>query len=372
LKVEPGSRFSVLSSQFSVLSSQFSVLSSQFLVLGSRFSVLGSQFLVLSSQFLVLGSWFLVLGSRFSVLGSRFSVLGSQFPVLSSRFSVPGSQFSVPGFEFLVLGSWFLVLGSWFLVLGSWFLVLSSQFSVPGSQFSVPGFEFLVLGSWFLVLGSRFPVLSSRFAMPVSIYLSILRRRWLLVLTPAIIASVISLGVAFIEPPRYRSSADLLITRSEDRRFDTEDALAYDLPAIIKGVPFSIEISSALARTGVVLSPEQVRTALGASNRRRVVQIWAETGDPALSEALTAAAVETVQQRGLALWGDPSATPERTLVNVVVLAPPGPAVRTNDWRAGVVTAALRGLAGLVAGALLALGAYRWETARAWSDRATGG
>ena len=87
--------------------------------------------------------------------------------------------------------------------------------------------------------------------MPVSTYLSILRHRWLLVLTPAIIASVISLGMAFIEPPRYRSSASLLITRSEDRRFDTEDALAYDLPAIIKGAPFSIEISSALARTGV-------------------------------------------------------------------------------------------------------------------------
>jgi len=208
--------------------------------------------------------------------------------------------------------------------------------------------------------------------MPVSTYLSILRRRWLLVLTPAIIASVISLGVAFIEPPRYRSSADLLITRSEDRRFDTEDALAYDLPAIIKGAPFSIEISSALARAGIVLSPEQARAALGASNRRRVVQIWAETGDPALSEALTVAAVEVVQRRGLALWGDPSATPERTLVNVVVLEPPGPAVRTNDWRAGVVSAALRGLAGLAVGALLALGAYWREIAHASSDRATGG
>jgi len=137
-------------------------------------------------------------------------------------------------------------------------------------------------------------------------------------------------------------------------------------------VPFSIEISSALARTGVVLSPEQVRTALGASNRRRVVQIWAETGDPALSEALTVAAVEVVQRRGLALWGDPSATPERTLVNVVVLEPPGPAVRTNDWRAGVVSAALRGLAGLAVGALLALGAYWREIAHASSDRATGG
>jgi uncharacterized protein involved in exopolysaccharide biosynthesis len=80
--------------------------------------------------------------------------------------------------------------------------------------------------------------------MAVSTYLSILQRYRLLVLTPVIIASVISLGVAFIEPPRYRSSADLLITRSEDRRFDTEDALAYDLPAIIKGVPFSITARS--------------------------------------------------------------------------------------------------------------------------------
>lgn len=208
--------------------------------------------------------------------------------------------------------------------------------------------------------------------MPVATYIFIVRRRWLLVVTPAIIALVVSLGVALIEPPRYRSSAELLITRSEDRRFDTEDALAYDLPAIIKGAPFSVEISSALARAGVVISPEQVRAALGASNRRRVVQIWAETGDPALSEALTAAAVDVVQQRGLALWGDPSATPEHTLVNVVVLEPPGPAVRTNDWRATIVTVVLRGLAGLIAGALLALGAYRWETVRASSDRATGG
>ncbi|MGQ9550553.1 MAG: lipopolysaccharide biosynthesis protein [Roseiflexus sp.] len=208
--------------------------------------------------------------------------------------------------------------------------------------------------------------------MPVSKYISILWHYRLSVLTPAIMASMISLGIAFTEPPRYRSSTSILITRSEDRRFDTEDALAYDLPAIVKGAPFSIEVSSALARSGIVITPEQARAALGASNQRRVVQIWAETGEPALSEALTAAAVEVVQQRGLALWGDPSATPGRTFVNVVVLEPPGPAVRTNDWRAGVSTAVLRGLAGLVAGALLALGAHRWETGRISSERETGG
>lgn len=208
--------------------------------------------------------------------------------------------------------------------------------------------------------------------MPITTYIAIIRRHWLLVIAPAVIAAAVSLGLALTEPPRYRSSASLLITRSEDRRFDTEDALAYDLPAIVQGAPFSAEVSRALALMGVSIPPDQVRTSLGASNQRRVVQIWAETGDPALAEALTTTAVEMVQQRGLALWGDPAATPERPLVNVVVLEPPGPATRTNGWTTAAGTAMLRGLAGLLAGALLASGAYYWETARALPSREGGG
>ncbi|MCS7288104.1 MAG: lipopolysaccharide biosynthesis protein [Roseiflexus sp.] len=208
--------------------------------------------------------------------------------------------------------------------------------------------------------------------MPISTYIAIIRRHWPLVVAPAVIAGVISLGLALLEPPRYRSSASLLITRSEDRRFDTEDALAYDLPAIVQGAPFSAEVSSALALTGVSLPPDQVRASLGASNQRRVVQIWAETGDPGLSEALTTTAVALIQRRGLALWGDPAATPDRPLVNVVVLEPPGPATRTNGWTAAAVTALLRGLAGLLAGALLAFGAHYRATARTLPLREGGG
>lgn len=203
-------------------------------------------------------------------------------------------------------------------------------------------------------------------------YLSILRRYWILVLTPAALAAVISLGVALLEPPRYRSSASLLITRSEDRRFDTEDALAYDLPAIVQGAPFSVEVSSALALTGVSLSPEQVRASLGASNRRRVVQIWAETGDPTLSETLATVAIKLIQERGLALWGDPAATPEHPLVNVVILEPPGPAMRSNGWGASIATALLRGLVGLLAGALAAFGVSYRESERASSFSGAGG
>ncbi|ABU59715.1 YveK family protein [Roseiflexus castenholzii] len=208
--------------------------------------------------------------------------------------------------------------------------------------------------------------------MPIPIYIAIIRRHWRIIAAPAIIAAVISLGLALLEPPRYRSSASLLITRSEDRRFDTEDALAYDLPAIVQGTPFSAEVSSALALTGVSIPPDQVRASLGASNRRRVVQIWAETGDPALAEALTTTSVELIQRRGLALWGDPSATPARPLVNVVVLEPPGAATQTNGWTTAIATAALRGLIGLLAGAFLAFGAHYWETGRAAPSQNTGG
>lgn len=200
--------------------------------------------------------------------------------------------------------------------------------------------------------------------MELLTYLAIVRRRWRLAITPALLAACLSLGFALVEPPRYRASASVLITRSEDRRFDTEDALAYDLPAIVHGVPFSVEVSAALARSGIAVTPERVRAALGASNQRRVVYLWAEAGDAAQAQAIVTAALEVVQARGLALWGDPSAAPGRTFVNVVVLEPPGQATRANGPRAMALAVTLRALAGLLAGILLVFGVYYWETTRA--------
>ncbi len=200
--------------------------------------------------------------------------------------------------------------------------------------------------------------------MELLTYLAIVRQRWRLAIAPALLAACLSLGFALVEPPRYRASASMLITRSEDRRFDTEDALAYDLPAIVQGVPFSVEVSAALARGGVDVAPERVRMALGASNQRRVVTLWAETGDAAQAQAIVVAALDVVQARGLALWGDPSAAPGRTFVNVVVLEPPGQAARANGPRAVAMAMTLRALAGLLAGTLLVFGVYYRETTRA--------
>lgn len=182
-----------------------------------------------------------------------------------------------------------------------------------------------------------------------------LRRRWPLVLGVPLLAALLSAGMALAAPPRAAASARLLVTRAEDRRFDTEDALAYDLPAIVSGEPFARELAAELARRGRDVSPEQARAALSAANQRRVVTISATAATAAAAEQILDAAVALVQARGLALWGDPAATPEDTGLNVVVLdgIPPraGPAVTA---RGILLDAAVRALVGLGAGAALAL------------------
>jgi hypothetical protein len=173
------------------------------------------------------------------------------------------------------------------------------------------------------------------------------RRRWPLVLLAPLVAALASVVVALTAPPRYVAQAQLLVTRSEDRRFDTEDALAYDLPAIVSGAPFAQEVAAELARRGHTMTSAQVRSALSAANARRVVTISAASGDPGEAEMLLDAAVTLVQTRGLALWGDPAATPDDTGVNVVVLdGLPPRAAPARTWRTIVLDAAVRALVAL--------------------------
>jgi capsular polysaccharide biosynthesis protein len=187
---------------------------------------------------------------------------------------------------------------------------------------------------------------------------TILLSRWRLVLAVALVAALLSAGVALAAPPSYTAAASLLVTRAEDKRFDTEDALAYDLPAIVSGEPFARELAAELARRGRPLTPEQARAAIGASNSRRVVTLAVTAAAPAGAEAILEAAVALVQARGLALWGDAAATPGDTGINVVVLAGlPARAERANGPRQILLDAALRGLVGLGAGVFLALGLH---------------
>jgi hypothetical protein len=191
--------------------------------------------------------------------------------------------------------------------------------------------------------------------MTLSDVIAIIRRRWPVLLLVPLVAGLASMIVALTAPPRFVAQAQLLVTRSEDRRFDTEDALAYDLPAIVSGAPFAQEVAAELARRGRDTTSANVRAALSASNARRVVTLSATSADRAEAEAMLDAAVMLVQTRGLALWGDPAATPENSGVNVVVLdGLPPRAAPVHTWRTIGLDAAVRALVGLGAGAVLAL------------------
>jgi hypothetical protein len=160
-------------------------------------------------------------------------------------------------------------------------------------------------------------------------YLQQLRMVWRSIAAAAILVATLSVALAAREPPRYGAEVQLLLTRSEDRRFDTEDALAYDAPAIIAGQPFAAAVAARLASQGVPLEADDVRAMLRASNQRRVVTLVASADQPDRALALGAAARDVIVERGLMLWGDPLARPGATGLNVVVLDQSAAAWRLN-------------------------------------------
>jgi capsular polysaccharide biosynthesis protein len=179
-------------------------------------------------------------------------------------------------------------------------------------------------------------------------YLNILRRRWPLVAAVPLLAALVSLAAALLQPPRFGVTARLLVTRP-DITVDGEDTLAYDLPAIVGSKPFAADVAAELARRGRPLDEALVERALHAENQRHVVFLSATAGDPADAAAIAQAAVALVQANGLRYWGDTRATPERPGINIAVLDLPATATRLNGPRAIAMDVGLRALLGLMVG-----------------------
>jgi hypothetical protein len=175
-------------------------------------------------------------------------------------------------------------------------------------------------------------------------YLQQVRAAWRSIVAAALLAATLSVAFAAREPARYGAEVQLLLTRSEDRRFDTEDALAYDAPAIIAGQPFAAAVAERLASQGVPLQADDVRAMLRASNQRRVVTLVASADQPDRALALGAAARDVLIERGLMLWGDPLARPGATGLNVVVLDQHAAAWRLNGPAAWARDALVRAAA----------------------------
>jgi hypothetical protein len=204
--------------------------------------------------------------------------------------------------------------------------------------------------------------------MDIVTYLGAIRAQWRLVVGVALVALLVALGAALAEPPRYTATAHLLIVIAQPTRppapgtpgmVDIEDALAYDVPAIVRGQPFAADVASSLASLGLTLHPDDVARALSATNQKREVWLSATSTDPAAALAIARTAVTVLQTGGLRYWDGGAPTAERPGLTVVALDAPGAARRVNGPAAMARSVALRALAGLAVGLTLAgVGSYR--------------
>jgi capsular polysaccharide biosynthesis protein len=185
--------------------------------------------------------------------------------------------------------------------------------------------------------------------MELYLYLTILRRRRLLVIGVPLLVALISLAVAVTRPPRYGLTARLLVTRPYLANVDAEDTLAYDLPAIVGGVPFAEDVARELVSRGYTLDQAQVEQALHAENQQHVVYLSVTTANPADAVVIAQTAVTLIKTNGRRYWGDPNATPEHPGADVAVLDLPAEAALLNGPRAIAIEVGLRALLGLLAG-----------------------
>jgi capsular polysaccharide biosynthesis protein len=203
--------------------------------------------------------------------------------------------------------------------------------------------------------------------MELRLYLEILRRRWPLVVGVPLLVALLSLGFAVMQPPRYGATARLLVTRPGSVTVDVEDTLAYDLPAIVGGEPFALQVTQELARRGYALDPAVVERSLHGENQKHVVSLSATTSNPADAVAIVVAAVALIKTNGLRYWGDPDVTPARPGIDITVLSLPAQAVLLNGPRAIAQEVGLRALLGLTAAVGAAFALHYLDQGRMMKD-----
>lgn len=188
-----------------------------------------------------------------------------------------------------------------------------------------------------------------------------LRRQRLLVLGLPLLTVVLVLVSTLVQPQRYRATSSVLLSRAPIT-VDSEDTLAYDLPALTTGAPFAREVVAELATQGRQLDGADVQAAIFTTMDARVARISATTADAASADAIADAAVRVLETRGLALWGDTTVMPDRPGVYLVVLQR-APAARANGLAGALLTALLRGAAALGVAVAAALALSYWRSTR---------
>ena len=144
-------------------------------------------------------------------------------------------------------------------------------------------------------------------------YLSILRRWWWLILTPALVVAAYGLatyrppGPAFAGAVRYTvgQPAGLSATTGYDPnyyRWLTSEYIASGVKDWARGETFARAVSAELAARGIDIPPSALRGALAADNVRSLLTIYVTWPDPAQAVAILEAATTVLQEQNAGIF----------------------------------------------------------------------
>ena len=202
--------------------------------------------------------------------------------------------------------------------------------------------------------------------MQLHAYLAILRRAWLVLLLLPLVVGGFSMAFALARPPVYQATTRLLITvapRSgpttplpaldDGATWTATEYILDDLPFVLTSATFAEDVRATLAAEGYQTEPAVIQAALSLEVTHRAVYLTATADEPGFTAALLPSAVIALQQGGLKYWGRAASGG----LAVVVLDPPGAALRLGSVRDLAREVGVRVVLAFAAGIGLAFLAY---------------
>lgn len=144
--------------------------------------------------------------------------------------------------------------------------------------------------------------------MELNDYWRLFKRRWLLVLVPAVVVLIAGVATYNPPPPVYNVGVRLLVSQppapvaleSDEDAYYTWLESEYIVNALtdwVNGNRFGAAVSAELAEEGMEIPPGAIQGGLVADNARSMLTLSLTHGDPVALEAMMAAAITVLQEQ---------------------------------------------------------------------------
>lgn len=193
-------------------------------------------------------------------------------------------------------------------------------------------------------------------------YLSVLWRRWyIVVLVPLIVLAGV-LYQATKSTTTYMATAQIAVTRAPEQPpstnfFQYNDYYTYlaseyaldDFVTVVKGNIFANDVSKTIAGTDHVdISPSAIQTAITSSRLNRILSIHAQANSAQRAKMIAQAAAATLEKNGTSYFGYDSPARSAIFKTIQTANTATPSTKRRD-----ILLALEVLIGLLAGILIA-------------------